>query len=97
MIDDKNVRGLSAKTQHDYVCIVWRFAAFLGRSPDLGTPDDIRRLQIEQHEAAMPAPARQARGRPAPTGPRMCEALAGKCSDVGTEYSTVSEQKIGDD
>ena len=57
MIEDMNVRSFSAKTQHDYLRIVSRFAAFLGRSPDLATPEDIRRFQIEQREAGMPAPA----------------------------------------
>jgi integrase/recombinase XerD len=57
MIEDMNVRGFSAKTQHDYLRIVERFAAFLGRSPDLATPEDIRRFQVEQREAGMPAPA----------------------------------------
>jgi len=57
MIEDMNVRVFSAKTQHDYLRIVSRFAAFLGRSPDLATAEDIRRFQIEQREAGMPAPA----------------------------------------
>jgi integrase/recombinase XerD len=57
MIEDMNVRGFSAKTQHDYLRIVERFAVFLGRSPDLATPEDIRRFQVEQREAGMPAPA----------------------------------------
>ncbi len=57
MIEDMNVRGFSPKTQHDYLRIVERFAAFLGRSPDLATPEDIRRFQVEQREAGMPAPA----------------------------------------
>src|SRR5713226_5259871 len=57
MIEDMSVRGFSAKTQHDYQRIVSRFAAFLGRSPDSATAEDIRRFQIEQREAGMPAPA----------------------------------------
>jgi len=57
MIEDMNVRGFSSKTQHDYLRIVERFAAFLGHSPDLATPEDIRRFQVEQREAGMPAPA----------------------------------------
>ena len=57
MIEDMAVRGFSAKTQHDYLRIVSRFAAFLGRSPDNATAEDIRRFQIEQREAGMPAPA----------------------------------------
>ena len=57
MIEDMNVRGFSAKTQHGYLRIVERFAAFLGHSPHLATPEDIRRFQVEQREAGMPAPA----------------------------------------
>jgi integrase/recombinase XerD len=57
MIEDMSVRGFSAKTQHDYQRIVSRFAAFLGRSPDRATAEDIRRFQVEQREAGMPAPA----------------------------------------
>ncbi len=56
MIEDMNIRGFSAKTQHDYLRIVERFAAFLGCSPDLASPEDIRRFQVEQREAEMPAP-----------------------------------------
>ena len=57
MIEDMSVRGFSAKTQHDYQRIVSRFAAFLGRSPDSATAEDVRRFQVEQREAGMPAPA----------------------------------------
>jgi integrase/recombinase XerD len=57
MIEDMSVRGFSAKTQHDYQRIVSRFAAFLGRSPDRATAEDVRRFQVEQREAGMPAPA----------------------------------------
>jgi Phage integrase, N-terminal SAM-like domain len=92
MIEDMNVRGFSAKTQRDYRRIVSHFVTFRGRSPDLAISEDIRRFQIEQREAGMPAPARQPRGRPARTGPKIYGALAAKCSDIGTEYSTVSEQ-----
>lgn len=57
MIEDMNVRGFSAKTQHGYLRVVERFAAFLGHLPHLATPEDIRRFQVEQREAGMPAPA----------------------------------------
>ena len=56
MVEDMNVRGFSAKTQHDYRRIVSHFAAFLGRSPDSAAAEDLRRFQIEQREAGMPAP-----------------------------------------
>jgi integrase/recombinase XerD len=57
LIEDMTLRGFGEKTQHDYVRIVSRFAAFLGRSPDRATAEDIRRFQIEQREAGTPAPA----------------------------------------
>src|ERR687893_1196481 len=57
MIEDMAVRGVSAKPQHDYLRVVPRFAAFLGRSPMTATAEDLRRFQVEQREAGMPAPA----------------------------------------
>jgi site-specific recombinase XerD len=57
LIEDMTLRGFGEKTQHDYIRIVSRFAAFLGRSPDRATAEDIRRFQIEQREAGTPAPA----------------------------------------
>ena len=57
MIEDMAVRGFSAKTQHDYLRVVSRFAAFLGRSPMTATAEDVRRVQVEPREAGMPAPA----------------------------------------
>ena len=54
---DMSVRGFSAKTQHDYLRTVARFAAFLGRSPSTATAEDIRCYQIEQSERGMNAPA----------------------------------------
>jgi integrase/recombinase XerD len=57
MIEDMTVRGFSAKTQHDYLRVVTRFAAFLERSPISATAEDVRRFQVEQREAGMPAPA----------------------------------------
>jgi integrase/recombinase XerD len=57
MIEDMGIRGFSAKTQHDYMRIVSRFAVFLARSPDTATAEDVRRFQVEQREAGTPAPA----------------------------------------
>jgi integrase/recombinase XerD len=56
MIDDMNVRRFSRETQRNYIRDVGRFATFLGRSPDTATADDVRRFQIEQHEAGVPTP-----------------------------------------
>lgn len=48
MLDDMAVRGLREHTRRDYVRHVRRFAAFLGRSPDTATPEDVRRFQVHQ-------------------------------------------------
>jgi integrase/recombinase XerD len=50
MQQDMLMRGLGPHTQQDYVRHVRRFAAFLRRSPDTATPEDIRRFQLSQHE-----------------------------------------------
>jgi site-specific recombinase XerD len=50
MQHDMLMRGLGSHTRQDYVRHVRRFAAFLGRSPDTATPEDIRRFQLDQHE-----------------------------------------------
>jgi site-specific recombinase XerD len=57
LIEDMTLRGFGEKTQRYYIRIFSCFAAFLGRSPDRATAEDIRRFQIEQHKAGMPAPA----------------------------------------
>src|SRR5919198_571735 len=46
MIEDMTIRKFTAKTQHDYVQRVKNFAAFLGRSPDTASFEDVRRYQL---------------------------------------------------
>jgi len=46
MIDDMTARRFSGDTQRDYVRNVRNFTAFLGRSPDTATSDDLRRFQL---------------------------------------------------
>ena len=46
MIEDMTIRKFAPKTQHDYVQRVKNFAAFLGRSPDTASFDDVRRYQL---------------------------------------------------
>lgn len=46
MIEDMTIRQLGPKTQHDYVRVVRDFTRFLGRSPDLAEPEDLRRYQL---------------------------------------------------
>ena len=57
MIEYMNVRGFCAKTQHDYLHIVSRFAAFLGRSPGTATAEEVRQFQVGQPEAEMRTPS----------------------------------------
>jgi len=56
MLDDMAMRALRSRTQHDYVRHVRTFAAFLGRSPDTATAEDVRRFQLHQHESGASAP-----------------------------------------
>ncbi|MET4070714.1 hypothetical protein ABID58_005523 [Bradyrhizobium sp. S3.2.6] len=46
MIEDMTIRKFAPKTHHDYVQRVKNFAAFLGRSPDTATFEDVRRYQL---------------------------------------------------
>lgn len=46
MIEDMTIRKLTPKTQRDYVQRVKHFAAFLGRSPDTASFEDVRRYQL---------------------------------------------------
>ena len=46
MIDDMTARRFKEKVQKDYVRHVKTFAAFLGRSPDTATSEDLRRYQL---------------------------------------------------
>ena len=46
MIDDMTARRFKEKVQKDYVRHVKTFAAFLGRSPDTATSEDLRRFQL---------------------------------------------------
>jgi integrase/recombinase XerD len=46
LIDDMTARRYGEKAQKAYVRHVRNFAAFLGRSPDTATSDDLRRFQL---------------------------------------------------
>ena len=46
LIDDITARRFSEDTKRDYVRNVRKFAAFLGRSPDTATSEDLRRYQL---------------------------------------------------
>ena len=57
MIEDMTVRGFNEKTRGDYVRNVRAFAAFIGRSPDTATAEDLRRFQLHQTQAGMQPPS----------------------------------------
>ena len=50
MLDDMAMRAMRSRTQHDYVRHVRAFAAFLKRSPDTATAENVRCLQLHQRE-----------------------------------------------
>jgi len=56
MLEDMAMRGLREETQRDYVRFVRSFAAFLRRSPDTATAEDVRRFQVHQAESGMQPP-----------------------------------------
>ena len=57
MIEDMTVRGFGDKTRNDYIRHVRSFAAFIGRSPDTATEEDMRRFQLHQRQSGMPPPS----------------------------------------
>ena len=57
MIEDMIVRGFTEKTRNDYVRNVRAFAAFIGRSPDTATAEDMRRFQLHQTQSGMQPPS----------------------------------------
>jgi site-specific recombinase XerD len=54
LIDDMTARRFSEATRKDYVRHVRTFAAFLGRSPDTATSEDLRRFQLHMAQQVSP-------------------------------------------
>jgi site-specific recombinase XerD len=46
MMDDMRMRRLAPTTQSNYLRVVREFTAFLGRSPDTATVEELRRYQL---------------------------------------------------
>jgi integrase/recombinase XerD len=46
MIEDMHIRGLAEATQRAHIRNVKLFAAFLGRSPDTATPEDLSASRV---------------------------------------------------
>src|SRR6476659_8108522 len=53
MIEDMNARKLGSHTQRSRILSCKRFAAFLKRSPDTATAEDIRRFQLHLSQTSM--------------------------------------------
>lgn len=45
MLHDMMMRGLLSRTQDQYIRHVRRFAAYLGRPPDMAMPEDVRNFR----------------------------------------------------
>jgi integrase/recombinase XerD len=57
MIEDMMVRNFVEKTRNDYIRRVKTFTAFLGRSPDTATAEDLRRFQLHQTRTGVRPPS----------------------------------------
>ena len=57
MIEDMTARRYKGKVQKDYVRHVKNFAAFLGRSPDTASSEDVRRYQLHMATQRIGAPS----------------------------------------
>jgi integrase/recombinase XerD len=56
MIEDMTVRGFKDDTRRDYVRQVRAFAAFIGRSPDTATAEELRLFQLHQTQSGLQPP-----------------------------------------
>ena len=57
MIEDMTVRGFNENTRSNYIRDVRAFAAFIGRSPDTATAEDLRRFQLHQTQSGVQPPS----------------------------------------
>lgn len=55
MIEDMRIRGMGEKTQKAHIRGVKDLAAFLGRSPDTATPEELRAYQLHMTNAGVSA------------------------------------------
>jgi integrase/recombinase XerD len=60
MLEDMNVRRFTPDTQREYVRAVKRLAAFLGRSPDTATAEELRTFQVHLTETGVRPPTTNA-------------------------------------
>ena len=60
MLEDMNVRRFTPDTQREYVRAVKRLAAFLGRTPDTATAEELRTFQVHLTETGVRPPTTNA-------------------------------------
>ncbi|WEX91799.1 site-specific integrase (plasmid) [Sinorhizobium garamanticum] len=53
MIEDMRIRGMGDKSQKGHIRAIKDFAAFLGRSPDTATPEELRAYQLHMTNAGV--------------------------------------------
>ena len=53
MIEDMRIRGMGDKAQKSHIRAIKDFAAFLGRSPDTATPEDLRAYQLHMADTGV--------------------------------------------
>jgi site-specific recombinase XerD len=56
MTEDMSMRGFTEDARRDYIRSVKALAAFIGRSPDTATAEDLRRFQLHQTQAGVRPP-----------------------------------------
>jgi len=56
MLEDMSVRRFTLDTQREYIRAVKRLAAFLGRSPDMATAEELRSFQLHLTESGVRPP-----------------------------------------
>jgi site-specific recombinase XerD len=53
MFEDMRIRGMGDKAQKSHIRAIKDFAAFLGRSPDTATPEDLRAYQLHMSDTGV--------------------------------------------
>ncbi len=53
MIEDMRIRGMGAKAQQAHIRAIMDFAAFLKRSPDTATPEELRAYQLHMTDTGV--------------------------------------------
>ena len=61
MFDDMRIRGMCDKAQKSHIRAIKDFVAFLKRSPDSATPEDLRACRLHMTDAGIMPPTFNAR------------------------------------